>query len=218
MQLPDLLVRGARSCGIERELVVGGSIADLVLLLGDGERRGQGPKPLSVAESVILSVLRRDGATTSDELSRRCGLNGKTARLLGRLDRMGLVKRTSSGRISADRSWLTSTRIVAVEAKLLRWRDALAQATTYRRYADQSFVALPDAYAAPALAGADLFRAAGVGLLVVSSSGTRRAIPAERARDHDWRREFVYSRLAFTGRDGSGGDGPPERAAAGAAC
>lgn len=217
-QLPDLLVRGARSCGIEREVAVGGSIADVVLLLRDTQRRAEGPKPLSVGESVILSVLRRDGATTTDELTRRCGLNGKTVRLLDRLDRMGLIKRTSTGRISAARSWPTSTRIVAVEAKLLRWRDALAQATTYRRYADESYVALPDAYAGPAMASEDLFRAAGVGLLVVSSSRIRRAIAAERSRDHDWRREFVYSRLTFTGRDGSGGDGPPERAAAGAAC
>jgi hypothetical protein len=28
----------------------------------------------------------------------------------------------------------------------------------------------------------------------------------------------VYSRLTFTGRDEGGGNGPPERAAAGAAC
>lgn len=217
-QLPVLLGGRAQPRGIEREVVVGDSIADVVVLLGGVEPRVPVTKPLSIGESVILSVLRRDGATTADELMRRCGLNGKTKRLLSRLDRLGLVKCSTTGRVTADRSWLNTTKIVAVEAKLLRWRDALAQATSYRRYADESYVALPEAYAQPALEGAEFFLAAGVGLLVVSEHGARRVIPAGKARTHDWRREFVYSRLTFTGTDRSAPDGPPERAAAGAAC
>jgi hypothetical protein len=217
-QLPALLAGRAQPRSIGREVVVGGSIADVVVLLGGVAPAVAVRKPLSVGESVVLSVLRRDGATTSDELTRRCGLNGKTKRVLGRLDRLGLVKSTATGRVAAKRSWLNTTKIVAVEAKLLRWRDALAQATTYRRYADESYVALPEAYAQPALEGAEFFRAAGVGLVVVSEHGARCVISAAKARDHDWRREFVYSRLTSTGSDTTGPAGPPDRATAGAAC
>ncbi len=213
-----MLAGRAQPRGIEREVVVGDSIADVVVLLGGAEPRLPVTKPLSVGESVILSVLRRDGATTTDELTRRCGLNGKTQRIVKRLDRLGLLKCSATGRVAVQRSWLNTTKIVAVEAKLLRWRDALAQATSYRRYADEAYVALPEAYAHPALEGAECFLAAGVGLLVVSEHGVRRVIPAGKARDHDWRREFVYSRLTFTGSDTTGPDGPPDRVAAGAAC
>jgi hypothetical protein len=85
--------------------------------------------------------------------------------------------------------------LIAVEAKLLRWRDALAQAAAYRRYADEVYVALPEGFGAPAIVSADLFRAAGVGLLIVSGNRLRQAVAATVSRDHDWRREFVYSRL-----------------------
>lgn len=217
-QLPVLLTGRGRPRGIEREVVVGDSIADVVVLLGGVQPDVPVTKPLSVGESVILSMLRRDGATTTDELTRRCGLNGKAKRILNRLDRLGLVRCSATGRVAAERSWLNTTKIVAVEAKLLRWRDALAQATSYRRYADESYVALPEAFAQPARQGSEFFRAAGVGLVVVSEHGARRVIPAARARDHDWRREFVYSRLTSKGSDTTGPSGPPDRPAPSAAC
>jgi hypothetical protein len=217
-QLPALLGVRAPSWGIEREVVVGGSIADVVVLLRGALSSLPELRPLSVGESVILAVLRRDGATTTAELTRRCGLNGKTTRMLRRLDRLGLVKCTARGRVSAGRLWLNSTKILAVEAKLLRWRDALTQAISYQRYADESYVALPEAYAQPAVEGSASFRAAGIGLLVVSEYGVRRVIPAVTAQDHDWRREFVYSRLSFTGSSRIGRGRPPRRTSAGAAC
>jgi hypothetical protein len=42
----------------------------------------------------------------------------------------------------------------------------------------------------------DEFLAAGVGLLVFDVSTLYCAIPAARSREHDWRREFVLSRVA----------------------
>ncbi len=201
-KLPEFLGKRAATWSIEHELVVGDSIADLIVVLERDGEQPYLPKPLSVAESVILSGLRRNGAIRLDQLEQQCGLNGRTSRIVSRLIELGLIKRMPGGRVSAvRRCWGTRT-LLAVEAKLLRWRDALTQANSYRRYADESYVALPEFFAEPALAAIDQFRLAGVGLLIVSGRGIRKAIIAARSREHDWRREFAYSRLTSV-RNGS---------------
>ena len=51
-----------------------------------------------------------------------------------------------SGGLKFSKALLRSIgNVVAVEAKLLRWRDALAQAISYLRFANESYVALPKA-------------------------------------------------------------------------
>jgi len=96
--------------------------------------------------------------------------------------------------------WPGAARIIALEAKLARWRDALKQARAYRRFADQSYVVLPERAMAAALEAKEEFRCAGVGLLAATRGRLVIAIPPERARDHDWRREFVCSRIGPNGR------------------
>lgn len=182
-----------RSWRQQRELVVGSSIADLVLFSA-GARTFRFPEPLSVAESVMLSLLRRRGSVGLDELEAACG-NATAKRSLRRLGVMGLV-RTTGPRVSAARRWWTSGRVLAIEAKLSRWRDALDQAIRYRSYADMAYVALPEAHVRAALRAEDEFVAAGVGLLEVNASRLRRVIEASPAAEHDWRREFVHSRLS----------------------
>lgn len=98
--------------------------------------------------------------------------------------------------LSAAAPWATVTVIVAIEAKLLRWREALTQAHEYRKYADLAFVALPPRTAKRAGANSEQFRAAGVGLLTVVDGALRVCIAPSRSRSHDWRREFVLSRVA----------------------
>lgn len=63
-------------------------------------------------------------------------------------------------------------RIVAVELKLGRIQEALAQARSHLRFADDSYVALPDQVARRVVATrAALFRSEGVGLLAVRRDG-----------------------------------------------
>lgn len=178
---------------VQRELVVGSSIADLVLFSA-GARTFRFPEPLSVAESVMLSLVRRRGHVTLNELEAACGDTG-AKRSLRRLGLMGLVRHVGP-RVGAARRWWSSGRVLAIEAKLSRWRDALDQAIKYRSYADLAYVALPEAHVPAALRAADQFVAAGVGLLEVTASRLRRVIDAPQAPEHDWRREFVHSRLS----------------------
>jgi hypothetical protein len=88
--------------------------------------------------------------------------------------------------------------IIAIEAKLTRWKKALNQAVSYLRFADESYVVLPQSHARKAIEAREDFRAAGVGLWVVTESDIIEEVGATRSRNHDWQREFVYSRIANT--------------------
>lgn len=69
--------------------------------------------------------------------------------------------------------------VVAIEAKLDRWREALHQAYRNRCFAHVSYVALPERAAAIALRCEAEFRDRAVGLVVVTPGGSRCAIRAE---------------------------------------
>lgn len=84
--------------------------------------------------------------TSEDRLRRRTDSLVRK-RLLGRAEGGEYRLATSTGHQVAS--------IVAVEAKLTRWRDAIDQAMTYLAFADESYVALPDS-----LAGASSIRGA----------------------------------------------------------
>lgn len=181
-----------------REVSVGRTVADIVsILAAQGAAPSVPTTALTVLESVVLATLRRHGATRIDLLERRCGLVARTLRgsKLSRLHATGIVTRSPGGRIALARPWTTHFRVIAIEAKLTKWREALAQAVLYRRYADWVYVALPEGLATMALLSQDLFEAAGVGLLLVRSDRLSIALLPSNNSDHDWRREFVLSRL-----------------------
>lgn len=91
--------------------------------------------------------------------------------------------------------YIQVTKIVAIEAKLTKWRDALDQAAVYRRYADEAFVLLPAQCAEPAMKARRDFEKAGVGLLVARDTQIVTIFDAIPSTTHDWRRDFVYFRL-----------------------
>lgn len=198
--LPGGLARKSAAYTIGREVAVGRSVADLVCLIAQGRSRISclPSDPLSVIESVILATLRSRGPTRIDLLEQRCGF-ARTALRDGALERLadwGLLELASGGRVVARDRWTGSFALIAIEAKLTRWRDALRQAISYRRYADRSYVALPASLAATALDAEDAFAEAGVGLLLVNGQALNVAFAAPSVSEHDWRREFVLSRLA----------------------
>lgn len=193
--LPGYLHRVARECAIQTEVRVGSSIADVVAaLVPTGATRL--PPPLSARESVIVSALRQSGPTRIDVLERRCGMPAATMRggILARLESVGLVCRGAGGRIALGH-WCRASALIAIEAKLTRWVDALEQALAYRQFADRVYVALPADRVIQPLRARAMFERAGVGLLSVNGK-IRCEIRARALIAHDWRREYVYSRLA----------------------
>lgn len=194
--LVDVAV-GARMSS-EREVAAGRRIADLVLLLADSPASERAiADELSVGECVVLATLRRRGRLAQAALVEATGSSeGALRTTLQKLERRGFLTQTRTGKVSLVPSWTRSASLVAFEAKLHKWRDALAQARWYRKYADTSYVVLPIAQANAAMKASDEFLAAGVGLLVFDVTTLYLAIPAARSREHDWRREFVLSRVA----------------------
>ena len=196
--LPDGVGGGARAL-VTREVGVGRSIADVVCTVARGRRAACVPgEPLSVVESVILATLRVNGPTDLEQLGEWCGFTPEKL-MDGAIDRLAewrLVDFAAGGDVSACGRWTQAFSVIAIEAKLTRWREALRQAAEYRRYADRSYVALPRASGAAALEGREAFEAAGVGLLLVDGKGVTEEFKAPSSTEHDWRREFVLSRLS----------------------
>jgi hypothetical protein len=197
IHLPSYL-RGKGLCWrVCNEVGVGRTIADVVALDWPREQGIEPRQPLSVSESVVLSLLRRGGPTRIDLLETLCGAGQRGLRK-GRLDRLedwGILRFERGGRVALADAWQTAIRVVALEAKLTRWKTALKQAIAYRTYADEAYVVLPEDRTRPAESKQELFKEAGVGLLKATSSGLVEVISARASEDHDWRREFVVSRL-----------------------
>lgn len=98
------------------------------------------------------------------------------------LERRGLVTRNRVGtaRLGAWKAGLP-VRTSAIEAKLLNWGEALAQAQHYRDYAHEAWIALP-AYVCLSPRVQSACVSGGVGLLAVSAgSGAEVKVQARRA-------------------------------------
>jgi hypothetical protein len=194
---PSILSVARARILLRREVAVGRTVADVVLL-GTSAPTRHLRNSLTVAECVVLAQLRLLGPTRVDLLEKRCGVESREFRDYGlrRLIDMRLVRRQRGGILAAPQSWQRDFRVVAIEAKLVKWRLALTQAIEYKRYADESFVLLPDDVATVAMRSAPLFHDRGIGLIGARRDGTIRVeIAARRTRSHDWQREFVCSRM-----------------------
>ena len=152
--------------------------------------------PLTITESIILSSLRRLGSTRIDLLENRCGLERSALRngALKRLRDWNLLETGPGGRVALCTP-KSSARIIAIEAKLTKWKDALEQAVAYQLYADETYVLLPEKENFPTTKAEDKFRRVGVGLWFASTKRIVPVFPAAPSSEHNWRREFVYSRL-----------------------
>lgn len=183
---------------VKREVGVGRSLADIVVLSHKRCQQRIALPALSVLESFVLSVLRRHGTSRIDSLERHCGLTrgGLRNGELSRIHQAGLITLRPGGYVRVRQGKKPRGKIIAFEAKISRWKMALEQAIRYLRYADASFVALPDDRAEPALRARDAFEKAGVGLIVVGGNSLTQIVGATPSNTHDWQREFVYSRLA----------------------
>ncbi|MCC6678884.1 MAG: hypothetical protein IT436_17295 [Phycisphaerales bacterium] len=145
----------------------------------------------------MLSTLRRLGSARPETIGRHVFMSADEVRdlLEGRLSEWRLVKSRERGIVEVRASWVQAAEVIAVEAKLTRWRDALAQATAYRRYADRAFVLLPKPSADLAIQHESAFRAAGVGLMAYDAQGVACMIASRKARLHSWHREYALSRV-----------------------
>lgn len=184
------------ACRFIHELTVGHSTADLVILRAKRTSLWPGA-PLSITECSILSCLRRHGEAHVDTIAKEVYMRPTSVQslLLGRLSAWGLARSTDERLFRPSTTWVDRSELIAVEAKLTRWREALAQAAVYRRYADRAYVLLPAERAEMAVEHRFSFIERGVGLLSYDSTGVRRIFSSPKVTEHTWHREFAISRV-----------------------
>lgn len=174
-----------------KEVQVGLVIPDFMVVSAAGSRSIVGE--LTGFESWIVADLLRVRCRRPDTLaSRLFARPEKTAEALLRLERKGAIYRSSATSVSLRDDWFPrSSEVVAVEAKVLRWRQAIEQAAEYLRFANRSYVALPQetlrGRKAAAAVGAAC-RSRGVGLMSVSTQGVElvRKAPLHRPASAGW--------------------------------
>jgi hypothetical protein len=183
------------------EVRVGTVIPDqLVLRIPKRRATASHVRRLTLFESSILAALDDDCARRpSTVASRLFTRKERVEHVLGRLARTDLVERSASGGYTlSTRRLPTHIDIIAVEAKLSRWREAVEQARQYSRFANEVYVALPvstiESSFLPCLEHCKMF---GLGLLAVTPKGTERLVKASRLdpRTPEW--FWLMSRLGF---------------------
>jgi hypothetical protein len=103
------------------------------------------------------------------------------ARYLVPLERKGLIERIRSGRVRTTEWGLCRpTRLIAVEAKLRDWRNALQQASDNTRRVDYSYAAFPKEVVEARPALVEEARRCGVGILGVDLNAGVRVVSRAR--------------------------------------
>ena len=150
-------------------------------------------KPVSsiVRAALLLMIpdVEKQESTSISKLVRACGSvvpEETVVREVERLVREQFVVRSGHCRLQRLNGWVPlHKRLVAIELKLSKVAEALAQARNNLGFADESFVGLPAGLArrleAVAVRRAE-FVTAGVGLLGVRRTGCELLIPAQPSR------------------------------------
>jgi hypothetical protein len=101
---------------------------------------------LSVAQTMVLALIWREGRVSTQRLSGMTYLHPDKleCEYLKPFERSGLVLRDRRSWIVGEWGEARPAQLVAVEAKLADWREALVQADDNRSRADLSYIALPE--------------------------------------------------------------------------
>jgi hypothetical protein len=160
-------------------LQVGSVIPDLVVVRRELSVHRR-LAPVSGLESWIVAEVRRNPGATLAVLADRLFTRVERAeRAAVHLERAEVLRRRSDGGYVVRRGLFpAAAQVIAVEAKLHRWHDAIDQATSYRRFANRSFVALPRTTIERTPRISEACFARGLGLIEVWPKGMRVLRPA----------------------------------------
>lgn len=186
--LPCLLgFGGDRTVRILREPTMGLIIPDLLLGAWRPDRAPRSYAATTWIDAHVRSLIEREGVVTPEAVRERLHLSPNAAAASeARLLRHGLIAHAHAVKDTADApSWTlapgaqtTELEIIAVEAKLSRWQDAVAQAASYLTFADRAYVVVDGnrVRVTPALLA--VVDAARVGLVLQHGRVLRHVAPA----------------------------------------
>lgn len=195
---------GRRDWSLELELDAGVGLADVVLC----KRNGKTTKALELLASITprLAPLLDFGAAppvaSIEDLAAALAIPRASAlRVAADLRRQGLIRPVRDGLTLASIKVPPFQAIIAVEAKLSSWQQALVQAYRNRQFSDESWVVLDHCYHRPALKNSEDFARTGVGLASISPGGLYIHVAArsEPPLSHTkrWHAQAALSRRAY---------------------
>jgi hypothetical protein len=166
-----------------RETAIGSVIPDLMIGVWSGDLPRYAK--LNGVSRHILAWLSTEKAVRDAEQLRDALFLSKHAAdsAVSTLKRIGAIDKRDSGEIELRSEFdiSHSVRLIAIEIKLKRWRQALAQAVEYRKFADEAYVVLDGAKLQVGAEMTQTFLAHGVGLLLQRGEELRKEIPADSA-------------------------------------
>lgn len=134
-----------------------------------------------------LSPLTRLNENTRfhmDDFVEKSGYSRKTAMLqLKEYSEAGFIEKTEDNTYIVRKGYSNILdTVIAIEAKLHDWKQALRQACRYRRFADYSFVLLDADRSAPALKNRSMFEDHNVGLIILKNRSFKIIVTPERRK------------------------------------
>lgn len=166
------------------EPTIGGIIPDILIGETSREEAPTLQRRITFLQASVLVFVERHAPVAEREVLKQLHITPQAAqRALDGLERAGAIRRESSGEVRLRRAAATSHLLItAVEVKLKRWREALVQATSYRRFADRVFVVLDGNQVSLSSDVTNAFIHASVGLLLQFRTTLRLVVKAPRVR------------------------------------
>jgi hypothetical protein len=167
-------------------------VPDLVLIIRptNDQLLKENGRALSQFNCAIMAYLLNNGPRFVDEIAESLFARPSIVeRATKELSRRGLIAMDRGGGIKLPRTLLAGVgQVIAVEAKLDRWREAMAQAVAYLGFANESYVALPDAIIERRTKLTKECRANGIGLISVNPTSCKIVVRARKhkPRTSDW--------------------------------
>jgi hypothetical protein len=185
-----------------REQPIGSVIPDLLLGIWWGDLpRFNGLN--TVSRHILAWLSEQKVASSEEQLCDHLSLSRHAAdSAVSTLERVGAVSKRDSGEVELCPEFDVSgsVRIIAIEMKLKKWREALAQAIEYRKFANEAYVVLDGNQVQMEPEVRDVFVASGIGLFMQCRGELQIEISAESvAPNPSVDRLFAVSKLASSG-------------------
>ena len=195
--LPSVLqILSRQEVRLLREPNVGMIIPDL--LVGVAGRRAQRERPQSThIEAHVLAFLEASTGATALHLTESLYLQSDTLqRALRRLSQSRIIRKATGENWELVPAFRCRCfQIIAIEAKLTRWRNALEQARRYLAFANRAYVVLDGNRVRDTAEIRSAFRGTGIGLMFQTGIELRVAIGATHGKPSSPERVHAIDKL-----------------------
>lgn len=198
-KIPELFGGRGEKLRVLREPIIADVIPDVLIGTWDGDLPYR--KTLTNVARHILAWLQgsHEALVAQERVEEELFLTKLAAsRALQQLTKAGAVVVHDSGELQLVQHFRApAVALIAIELKMTRWREALAQAQTYLRFADEAYVVLDGRQVEITKAIREEFELSDVGLLIQQGDAVTSCLPAlQNARHPSADRLLALQKLA----------------------